>query len=193
VDRRTAIKLSAAAIAWPALDTGEITAARAAVVAAVRGGQQFQPKFFTAQEWQTVRILVDLIIPADERSGSATQAGVPEFMDFVMSDQPNRQNAMRQGLEWLDTESRTRFSKTFVESSDPERRQILDDIAWPARARPEHARGVAFFNSFRDLTAGGFWSSKMGVEDLRFMGNVAVPEWNGCPPEALQKLGVSYG
>ena len=65
---------------------------------------------------------------------------------------------------------------------------MLDDIAWPQKAKPDNAHGVAFFNSFRDLTAGGFWSSKMGVHDLQYIGNVMVPEWKGCPPEALRKL-----
>ncbi len=157
-----------------------------------RGGPQFEPRFFTAHEYQTVRILVDLIIPRDERSGSATDAGVPEFMDFITHDQQGRQTAMRGGLAWLDTECRERFEKNFVECTDEERRAALDDIAWPARARPEMSHGVAFFNSFRDLTATGFWSSKMGVEDLQYMGNVPLSEWPGCPEEQLRRLGVSY-
>lgn len=156
-------------------------------------GQQYQPTFFTPHEWQTVRVLADLVIPADERSGSATAAGVPEFMDVLMQDHPDRQTAMRGGLAWLDTECRERFGKTFVECAEAERRAVLDDIAWPDRARPALRHGVAFFNSFRDLTASGFWSSKMGVEDLRYMGNTAVPRWDGCPEAQLRKLGVSYG
>ncbi|MBI2537801.1 MAG: gluconate 2-dehydrogenase subunit 3 family protein [Gemmatimonadetes bacterium] len=138
-------------------------------------------------------MLVDLIIPRDERSGSATDAGVPEFMDFIVGDQTGRQTAMRGGLAWLDTECRERFGRDFVAGDEGQRRAVLDDIAWPARARPELSHGVAFFNSFRDLTATGVWSSKMGVEDLGYMGNTVVPEWRGCPDEQLRKLGVSYG
>src|SRR2546426_1904782 len=131
-------------------------------------------------------------IPRDGRSGSATDAGVPEFMDFVLTDEPGRRTAMRGGLAWLDHECDDRYGKTFVACADAERAAVLDDIAWPKRARSALAPGVAFFQGFRDLTASGFWSSKMGVQDLRYMGNVVVPEWKGCPDEQLKKLGVKY-
>jgi hypothetical protein len=153
---------------------------------------QFKPKFFTAHEYATVSVLVDLIIPRDERSGSASEAGVPQFMDFVMTDgSEQRRLAMRGGLAWLDREARNRFSvRDFRRLTMVQRKQILDDIAWPARARPEHSHGVAFFNSFRDLTASGFWSSRIGVTDLGYQGNVLVAEWKGCPQPVLDKLGV---
>jgi hypothetical protein len=150
----------------------------------------YKPKFFTAHEYATVRILVDVIIPKDARSGSATDAGVPEFMDFLMGDEPARQVAMRGGLAWIDVECQERFDKRFRECTPEQRTAVLDDIAWPQRAKPEFMHGVAFFNSFRDLTASGFWSSKMGVDDLQYTGNVMVPEWTGCPDAALKKLGV---
>jgi len=150
----------------------------------------YTPKFFTAREYSMVAALADMIIPRDDRSGAATDAGVPEFMDFMMADQPTRQTAMRGGLAWIDLECQVRYDKRFLECSDTERTAVLDDIAWPQRAKPEFSAGVAFFNSFRDLTASGFWSSKMGVEDLKYMGNTMVPEWTGCPPEALRKLGL---
>ena len=137
-----------------------------------------------------MRLLVDLIIPKDERSGSATDAAVPEFMDFMMIDQPARQTAMRGGLGWLDRECVSRFDKTFVACAPAERTQVLDDIAWPRRARPALSHGVSFFNGFRDLTASGFWSSRMGVEDLQYMGNTYVAEWKDPPPEVLKKLGL---
>jgi gluconate 2-dehydrogenase gamma chain len=158
----------------------------------VETGSAFDPRFFTAQEWALVRVLVDLIIPRDERSGSATDAGVPEFMDFILMEYPNQQLAIRGGLAWLDRHTRMRFGRAFVAATPTERTSVLDEIAWPARARPEVAQGVAFFNRFRDFTASGFFSSRVGVQDLRYLGNTAVAEWNGCPPEALQKLGVSY-
>jgi hypothetical protein len=148
----------------------------------------YNPKFFTAHEWETVRVLVDLIIPRDERSGSATDAGVPEFMDFLMADEPQRQFAMRGGLRWLDTESRKRFDRSFADCPADQRSAIVEDIAWPRNVKPEFTHGAAFFTSFRDLTASGFWSSKRGIEDLKYIGNTAVPEWNGCPDEALKHL-----
>jgi gluconate 2-dehydrogenase gamma chain len=149
----------------------------------------FKPTFFSAHEYATVRVLVDMIIPKDERSGSATDVGVPEFMDFMMTDQPNRQTAMRGGLAWIDLECQRRFDTMFLDCTVDERAAVLDDIAWPQRAKPDFAHGVAFFSSFRDLTAGGFWSTKAGMADLQYMGNTFVPEWNGCPDEALKKLG----
>ncbi len=93
----------------------------------------------------------------------------------------------------MDTECLERFKLAFIDCSTEQQTAVLDDIAWPGRARPEHSHGVAFFNSFRDLTASGFWSSKIGVEDLRYVGNTFVREWTGCPEEQLRKLGVSYG
>ena len=99
---------------------------------------------------------------------------------------------IRGGLAWLDAEARGRFGKPFVEAAEGERAAILDDIAWPARARPEMSQGVAFFNRFRDLTSSGFWSTRIGVDDLQYMGNRGLVRWDGCPPDALAKLGVSY-
>jgi gluconate 2-dehydrogenase gamma chain len=155
-------------------------------------GIAFTPKFFTPAEFRTVGILADMIIPRDERSGSATDAGVPEFMDFIMTDRPSNQKWMRPGLAWIDAQSTTRFAKAFADASASQREQILNDIAWPGRAPATMADGVSFFNGFRDLTSSGFWSSKMGVKDLRYIGNTFNPNWNGCPPEALAKLGVTY-
>ena len=137
-------------------------------------------------------MLVDLIIPADERSGSATDAGVPEFMDFTLVDRPSRQAPMRGGLMWLDLACRERYGRRFVRCRDGQRKELLDDIAWPDRAPEGLTQGVAFFNSFRDLTASGFFSSKIGVQDVRYLGNVARREWPGCPPDVLRHLGVSY-
>lgn len=195
--RREAVALLAAAplavaFRWTSAEVDLAARLAQAAVRARRQGSPFQPKFFTPHEWQTVRILVDLIIPRDERSGSAVDAGVPEFMDFIMADRADAQTAMRGGLAWLDAECRRRFAKTFVECEETERKAVLDDIAWPDRARSEMSHGVTFFNSFRDLTASGFWSSKMGVEDLQYLGNVPVPEWKGCPEEQLRRLGVRY-
>lgn len=152
----------------------------------------FTPAFFTAHEYATVRVLAELVIPRDGRSGGALDAGVPEFMDFILNENPGMQTAFRGGLAWLDTESRERFGQEFADLADVRRRAILDDIAWPMRAKVEHSQGVAFFNRFRDLTASGFFSSQIGVADLGYIGNQFVMEWTGCPPEALAKLGVRY-
>ena len=183
----------AAAIAWTLPETEAAQAqAQAARRQAAERGLTLKPKFFTRHEYATVTVLADLIIPRDERSGSASDAGVPEFMDFMMVDQPLRQTAMRGGLAFIDHLCEARFDKSFIESTDDERKQVLDDLAFPGKVDPAFAHGAAFFSSFRDLTASGFWTSRMGIEDLQYLGNKPVAEWKGCPSEALEHLGVKY-
>jgi gluconate 2-dehydrogenase subunit 3-like protein len=155
-------------------------------------GAAFAPRFFTSAEYRTAGVLADMIIPRDERSGSATDAGVLEFMDFTLMDRPNNQKWMREGLAWIDSESKNRFGKAFADATSAQREQILNDIAWPDKAPAALANGVSFFNRFRDMTASGFWSSRIGVQDLRYIGNTYHPNWDGCPPAALEKLGVNY-
>lgn len=198
VSRRDAIKViglmpAMAAMGFTAPQVERVTRALEKLEAA-GGAVPGAPKFFTPYEWRTVRMLVDYIIPADSRSGSATDAKVPEYIDFLLADPDSTQAnrvAIRGGLAWLDGEARHRFEKTFVGSTDVQRRQILDDIAWPAKAPPKLSHGVAFFTRMRDLTAGGFFSTKMGWEDVQFVGNAYNPNWQGCPPEANAKLGVT--
>ncbi len=192
--RRDAVQLLAvaplaAAFRWAPEAASEASALARAVRAS---GTPYVPTNFTPQEWETVRVLVDLIIPKDERSGSATDAGVPEFMDFMLGDEPELATPVHGGLAWLDHQCVDRYGKTFVAAGDAERAAVLHDIAWPQRAKPAHAAGVAFFTSFRDLTASGFYSSRLGVADLRYVGNTFLAQWAGCPPEALAKLGVTY-
>ena len=196
INRRDLIKLLSAAPVAAGFVFTEAEAqqahhqAQAARQTARRTGTAFKPKFFTQHEYETVRVLSDLIIPKDERSGGAIDAGVPEFMDFIMTDQEDRQVAMRGGLAWLDLESQRRFDKTFFAATDAQRREILDDISTYGELKPGMSHGRTFFRSFRDLTASGFWTSKMGIEDLGYIGNTFVPEWKGCPPEVLAKLGL---
>jgi Gluconate 2-dehydrogenase subunit 3 len=191
--RRDAVQLLAGLPLLAAgLSPGTVARATAAARAAQTAPQAFVPAFFTEHEYATVRTLAELVIPRDGRSGGALDAGVPEFMDFILNENPGMRTGIRGGLAWLDQECRRRFGREFVDVADSDRRTILDDIAWPRRARPEVSQGVAFFNRFRDLTASGFFSSRIGVEDLRYLGNVPLAEWTGCPPEALRKLGVSY-
>lgn len=156
---------------------------------------QAKYRFFTAAEWRTVGVLADDIIPRDGRSGSATDAGVPAFIDYHMSvpetDESTRV-AMRGGLAWLNTEARTRFKRNYASLSPDQRHQILDDIAWPDRTKPQFSQGTAFFSRFRDAVASGFFSSAVGWKDLKYQGNVFNPNWQGCPDAAMQKLGVSH-
>lgn len=196
INRRSLLQLIAAApltagFTWTDEQAADAHQHAQAARAAATPKTPFKPKFFTAHEFATAGLLANMILPKDERSGSATEAGVLEFMDFMMHDEPTRQTAMRGGLAWIDLECETRFSKRFVDCTVAERSALLDDISWPQKAKPEFSQGVAFFNTFRDLTAGGFWSSKMGVADLQYMGNTFVAEWTGCPDDVLNKLGVT--
>ena len=199
VDRREALKLMAllpVAAAWELSPPQLERALQLLDSAGQDPGQQPEddPKFFTASEWQTVRMLADYIIPRDERSGSATDARVPEYIDFLLSDKDASESfrvAMRGGLGWIDIECQRRFQSTFVRSTDQQRRAVLDDIAWPARARPEMSHGAAFFSRLRDLVGAGFFSSRIGWQDARYVGN-QFHNWTGCPPEAMAKLGVSH-
>lgn len=193
VSRRTALGMIAAvpaAVSLPGvvLPPWIDRAARAARDALMRG--DFAPEFFTPQEWDMVRILVELIIPADERFGGAIAAGVPEFMDFTMVDRESMQGWMREGLAWVDAESVRRFGVGFVFTREAERAQLLDAVAWPARAAADVEDGVEFFARFRDLTATGYFSSRIGVEYLGYIGNAFNPRWTGCTPEAERHLGV---
>ena len=194
ISRRAALELfiagpAAAALVWTPLEARQAHE-HAMAAQAAKPATPLKPKFFTAHEYATVGVLVDLIIPKDERSGSATDAGVPAFMDFMMIDQPRRQIAMRGGLAMIDRLSVERCGKRFVSAADRERKALLDEIAYTSTPDRGLSQAIAFFSSFRDLTASGFWSTKMGVADLQYQGNVFVSEWNGCPDAALRKLGV---
>lgn len=203
ITRRDALKSLAAIVpaagTLGALSTLSPEGARAARFLAAldeQPPQAYRPKFFDAHEWTTVRTLVDYIIPRDDRSGSATDARVPEYLDFVLRDDVMSSEASRVafhgGLAWIDIESRRRnANRTFLQATDAERRALLDDIAYPRKAKPEHAAGVSFFSRLRDMTASGFFSSETGWKDLRYMGNAFNPGWDGCPPAANAKLGVS--
>ena len=154
-------------------------------------GTPYVPKYFKKDEWKEMRILVDLIIPADERSGSATEAGVPQFMDWICNEYPSY-SWTRDALRWLDAFSYKTHGKSFANATDAERRGLLDQIAWPKKTKPELREGAAYFTRLRDFTASGFFSSQMGVKDVQYMGNVAIPSWPGCPKAALDHLGGSY-
>jgi gluconate 2-dehydrogenase gamma chain len=150
----------------------------------------YQPKILDAHEWKTVHVLSDLIIPADERSGSATQAGVPEFIDDWLALRGGELLAqIRGGLVWLDMQCNRQFRVDFVACTAAQQKQMLDRIAYPKTAAPDDAPGVAFFNKMRDLVVSGFFSSEMGVKDLPYLGNQMLSQWDGCPPEVLARLG----
>ena len=147
--------------------------------------------FFTAHEMATITLLADIIIPKDEISGSASDAKVPEFIEFIVKDMPDHQVPMRGGLKWLDIQCNKRFEKSFKDCSPAQQIEMVDEIAYPAKAKPEMKQGVAFFNRMRNLTTSGFYTSEIGVADMGFKGN-APNQWNGVPEEVLKQYNLAY-
>ena len=146
-------------------------------------------KYFTEHEMATITLLADIVIPKDDKSGSASDAKVPEFIEFIVKDIPEHQLPMRGGLRWLDLQSLNRYGKTFVASSSAQQIQLVDQIAYPQKAKPEMQQGVAFFNRMRDLTATGFFTAEMGVKDLGYAGN-SPNKWVGVPADVLKQYGM---
>lgn len=161
--------------------------------------------FFTPHEMATITVLADIIIPRDERSGSASDAKVPEFIEYIVKDRPDNQTPMRGGLRWLDMQSLRRFNKAFIDCDQTQQLNIVDDIAYPEitwkengkkitkgrKPKPEMAQGIAFFSLMRDLTASGFYTSEIGVKDLGYAGNTPN-KWNGVPDDVLKQYGLAY-
>ncbi|WP_026997352.1 gluconate 2-dehydrogenase subunit 3 family protein [Flectobacillus major] len=159
---------------------------------AIRDAKLMAEKFFTDHEMKTITVLVDIIIPADDKSGSASQAGVPAFIEFMAKDRPTEfKTPLRGGLRWLDSQSIKRFNKNFISLTEKQRLEIVDDIAYPEKAQPQFSQGVSFFSLMRNLTASGFFSSEMGINDIGYVGN-RPNEWNGVPDEVLKQYGLSY-
>ena len=145
--------------------------------------------FFTPQEMATITVLGDIIIPRDDRSGSASDAKVPEFIEFIVKDKPEHQTPMRGGLRWLDLQCLKQHNKAFVDCTKEQQLALIDAIAYPDAAKPEMKPGVAFFNRMRSLTATGFFTSKMGIEDLGYVGN-RPNKWEGVPKDIVAHYGL---
>ncbi len=150
-----------------------------------------EQEFLTAHELATITVLCDIILPADENSGSATDAGVPDFIAFIVKDMPYHQVPVRGGLMWLDHESNSRFGKKFVDCTAADQVAIIDDIAYPDKVDPGLSQGAKFFSLMRDLTMTGFYTTKIGIDDLGFVGNIPNV-WDGVPDEVLKEQGLEY-
>ncbi|GAB2662715.1 hypothetical protein GCM10027036_15690 [Flavihumibacter cheonanensis] len=148
-------------------------------------------KFFTEHEMATITILADIIIPKDEVSGSASDAKVPDFIEFIVKDMPEHQTPMRGGLRWLDLQCLRQFEKSFKDCSEQQRIAMVDQIAYPNKAKAEMKPGVNFFNLMRDLTCTGFYTSEIGVKDIGYAGN-KPNQWNGVPEEVLKQYNLAY-
>ena len=150
-----------------------------------------EDKFFTPNEMATIALLSDIIIPKDAISGSATEAKVPDFIEFIVKDMPSHQTPLRGGLRWLDMHCLKQYEKAFKDCDTKQQIAVVDEIAYPGKAKPEVKQGVAFFNLMRDLVATGFYTSEMGVKDVDYKGNTPN-QWNGVPDDVLKQYNLAY-
>ena len=144
---------------------------------------KYAPKFFDAHQYETLNSLCETIIPKDEKSGGAIEAGAPEFIDLITSENEEFQVKLGGGLLWLDTRCVDQFGRAYLECSAEQRKETLDLIAYGKNAKKDASlsQGVAFFALLRNMTCDGFYTSKIGIDDLQYIGNVARAEWPGCP------------
>jgi len=147
--------------------------------------------YFTPAEMKTITILGDIIIPKDGVSGSASDAKVPDFIEFIVKDQPDYKVPMRGGIRWLDMQCLNRYKNSFADCNQQQQMEMVDEIAWPKKAKPEMHQGVKFFNLMRDLVSTGFYTSEMGVKDVGYVGNTPN-QWNGVPADVLKQYGLAY-
>jgi hypothetical protein len=209
MDRRATIKwMLAAAATVPSLRFSFAGDAAARDVAASQAGYGTDPDLL--KEWKpggpwpltltdaarrTAAALCDLIIPADDVSPAASAVGVVDFIDEWISAPYPQQRADRpvvlSGLLWIEAESRKRFSMAFPEASDAQKSAIADDVCSVAKAAPPFAEGAKFFAKFRDLAAGGFYTTPVGMKDIGYRGNVTLEKFDGPPVEALKKAGLA--
>jgi hypothetical protein len=150
-----------------------------------------QKTFFTPHEMATITLLADIIIPKDAVSGSASDAKVPDFIEYIVKDMPEHQTPMRGGLRWLDLQCLNAYNNSFKDCTQQQQMEMVDQIAFPKKAKPEMQQGVSFFNLMRNLTATGFYTSEIGVTDVGYMGN-KPNQWNGVPDDVLKQYGMAY-
>jgi len=145
---------------------------------------QYKPKFFSADQYKTLKVLCETIFPADADSGGAIEAGAPEFIDLLTSENPDYQLTLGGGIMWLDSTCNDRYSATFRNCSAAQQKEILDLIAYRKNADtyPDLSQGVEFFSFLRNLTADGFFTSELGIKYLGYVGNTHLKEFTGCPP-----------
>jgi gluconate 2-dehydrogenase subunit 3-like protein len=147
--------------------------------------------FFTPEEFSTITVLADIIIPKDEVSGSAGDAKVADFIEYIVKDEPDFQTPLRGGLRWLDMHCLNTYQKAFKDCSQQQQIEVVDQIAYPAKAKPEMNYGVTFFNLVRNLTATGFYSTQIGWNDIGYVGN-RPNQWNGVPEDVQKQYNIAY-
>jgi gluconate 2-dehydrogenase subunit 3-like protein len=144
----------------------------------------YTAKFFPARQYKTLQALCQTIIPADADCGGAMEAGAPEFIDLLTSENPKYQLKLSGGLMWLDAECSDRYGKTYLDCAPEQQREILDLIAYSKNAEKDKSLspGVEFFSLLREMTADGFFTSQIGIKYLGYVGNTYLLSFNGCPP-----------
>ncbi len=149
--------------------------------------------FFNEHEMGTIAVLCDLILPAGDALNAATDANVPDFIEFMSKDIPELQVPLRGGLMWLDHKCNTDFNSAFKSATEEQQKSILDTIAYPDTIIPEEERPleIQFFSLMRNLTLTGYYTTKIGIEELGYKGNMPNV-WNGVPDDVLAQHGVSY-
>jgi len=145
---------------------------------------KYVSKYFSAHQYEMLTNLCDTIIPKDDKSGGALEAGASEFIDLLTSENEEFQLILGGGLMWLDATCADRYSASFLDCSPEQRKEILDLIAFRKNAKqdPSLSQGVAFFAFLRKFTCDGFYTSKIGIADLQYIGNTTLREFPGCPP-----------
>ena len=192
MDRRKSLKLIVTgAVAVPAVIVGCKTDDKKPEEIKNEKAILAQGKFFSDHEMATITVLGDIIIPKDEVSGSASDAKVPEFIDFIVRDMPQHQVPMQGGLRWLDLQCLNRYEKAFKDCSQQQQIEMVDQIAYPNKAKPGMKQGVAFFSLMRNLVATGFYTSEIGVKDIGYAGNTPN-KWNGIPDDVLKQYNLAY-
>lgn len=156
-----------------------------------RDKKLLEAEYFTDLELTDLATLCDIILPATPTAGSASEADVPDFIEFMVKDAPFLQLPIRGGLAWINNEARKRFEKTFEDITPAQRIEIIEDIAYPDKATPEMNQGAKFFDRLRGLVLTGYYTSKIGIDDLGYVGNRANV-WDGVPPEVLKNHDVDY-
>lgn len=144
----------------------------------------YAPKFFLPEQYKTIQALCQAIIPADSDSGGAKEAGAPEFIDLLTSENPRYQLKLGGGLMWLDAECVDRYEKSYLDCSPDQQKEMLDLIAYSKNAEqdPSLTPGVEFFAFLREMTADGFFTSEIGIKYLGYIGNTYLLSFPGCPP-----------
>ena len=157
----------------------------------IRDNKLKSEEFLTEHELLTIAVLSDIILPKSDNFGSATDAGVPEFIGFIVKDLPSNKIPLRGGLMWLDNYSNKTFHKAFNRCSPVQQKEICDQIAYPGKTKPELIQGEKFFTLMRNLTLTGYYTTKMGIDDLGYKGN-APNVWDGVPEDVLKSHNMSY-